>query len=474
MALRSIGLRLTIWYTGILTLTFLVLGGIVYGLLVYSLSRDVDYALKGVAEVMIQKARAEDNSFYSSNVDELFQRFFGFSPLDRHIDIFDPWGRHDPRQTQPHASDSPISPKALKNASQGLSTFETVQSSRSHMVRILTAPVMDGGRVLKLVRVEMSLENMVKTRHRFLLIMGAVLPLALLLAGGGGWFLARSALKNVDRMTRSAQRISGEHLDERLQETGSGDELDRLAKTLNDMLNRLDESFQQIKQFSADASHELQTPLTILKGEMEVALRSSRSPVEYQRVLTSGLEEIDRINHLVESLLLLARADAGVLRMNLQPMELKGLLQEVCEQMKVVAESHGISIDSHFPTPAVIHGDVEQLRRVLLNLVDNAIKYTPPGGRVTLTLQSPTLQSGPDWVSIQVSDTGIGLSKDEQQLIFGRFHRATKTRASDGKGAGLGLSIARSIVKAHGGTIDVESTPGQGSTFFIHLPFNPA
>ena len=469
MAIRSIGSRLTLWYTGILTLTFLVLGGIAYGLLAYSLTRDMDYALKGVAEVMAQKARVEGKSFYPSDVDELFRRFFGFSPLDRHIDVFDPRGERDPRQARPRTSDIPISAKALKSASQGLSTVETVKSSRFYPVRVLTAPVIDGGRVTNLVRVGMSLENMFKTRRRFFLIMAAVLPLALLLAGGGGWLLARRALKSVDRMTRTAQRISGEHLDERLQETGSGDELDRLAKTLNDMLERLDQSFHQIRQFSADASHELQTPLTILKGEMEVALRSQRRPEEYQRVLTSGLEEIDRINHLVESLLLLARADAGVLRMDLQPMELKGLLQEICEQMDVVADNFGISIDSRMETPGSIRGDGEHLRRVFLNLVDNAIKYTPPGGRVTLSLEPQN-----NWVSIRVSDSGIGLSKDEQEQIFSRFHRATETRARDGKGVGLGLSIARSIVEAHGGRIDVESAPGQGSTFHVHLPATPA
>jgi signal transduction histidine kinase len=190
----------------------------------------------------------------------------------------------------------------------------------------------------------MSLENMYQTRRRFLLMMASVLPLGLLFAGGGGWLLARRALRPVDHMTRTAQRISGEHLDQRLQQTGSGDELDRLAQTLNDMLDRLDGTFHQIRQFSADASHELQTPLTILKGEMEVALRSPRGPEEYQRVLKSGLEEIDRINHLVEGLLLLSRVDAGVLRLDWRPVDLKQLIQEICEQMRILADEHAIRL----------------------------------------------------------------------------------------------------------------------------------
>jgi signal transduction histidine kinase len=162
-----------------------------------------------------------------------------------------------------------------------------------------------------------SLENVFKTQRRFLLIMGAVLPFGLLLATVGGWVLARRALKPVNEMTQTARRISGEYLAGRLQETGTGDELDWLAKTLNDMLGRLDDSFHQTRQFSADAAHELQTPLTILKGEIEVALRASRSPEEYRGVLNSSLEEIDRISSLVEGLLLLARADRGVLRLDL-------------------------------------------------------------------------------------------------------------------------------------------------------------
>jgi heavy metal sensor kinase len=330
-------------------------------------------------------------------------------------------------------------------------------------------PVIEAGRVSNLVQVGLSLENMYRTRHRFFLIMASVLPFGLLLAGGGGWVLARRALKPVDQMTRTAQRISGEHLEERLQEPGGGDELDRLAKTLNDMLGRLDGAFHQMRQFSADASHELQTPLTILKGEMEVALRSQRRPEEYQRVLKSGLEEIDRINHLVAGLLLLARADAGVLRLDVQPVALKALLQEICEQMRVVADEHSVNLQTRLPTSVSVRGDREHLRRLLLNLVDNAIKYTPAGGSVTLSLQSDN-----DWASLMISDTGIGLSEDEQQQIFGRFHRAVETRSRDERGVGLGLSIARSIAEAHGGQIRVESTPGQGSTFTVFLPVKPA
>ena len=273
----------------------------------------------------------------------VFRRFFGFAPSHRYFEMLDPRGRHqDGRLTTiPPFS---ISPKALQNALRGLATFETIKRPGSYPVRVLIAPVLEAGRVINVVQVGISLENMMKTLHRFDLIMTAVFPLGLLLAGGGGWLLARRALRPVDRMTQAVRRISGEHLQERLPETGTGDELDRLAGTLNAMLIRLDDSFRQIRQFSADASHELQTPLTILKGEIEVALRSTRTPKEYQHVLESCLEEIDRISRLVGGLLLLARADAGVLRLDLRPVDLPELVTEVVARMRRLAEEKSINL----------------------------------------------------------------------------------------------------------------------------------
>jgi two-component system OmpR family sensor kinase len=286
-----------------------------------------------------------------------------------------------------------------------------------------------------------------------------------LFAGGGGWLLARRALRPVDRMTESARRISAEHLDERLDTSGSGDELDRLAATLNDMLGRLDAAFQQIRQFSADASHELQTPLTILKGEIEVALRTARSPQEYQRVLASALEESDRIARLVEALLLLSRADAGVLRMDCQPVDLADLVAEVVEQARVLAATQGVSLESQPVAPITIHGDRVHLRRLLLNLVDNGIKYTPAGGRVLLSLKRDK-----EWAALQITDSGIGLAAQEQERVFQRFYRTPEAVSQGKEGSGLGLCIARSIATAHGGRLEVQSAIGCGSTFTVFLP----
>lgn len=466
MNIQSIGSKLTFWYTGLLTLTFLLAGSVTYGLLVYSLSRDMDYALNGIGSIMADKVRAEGSSFYPSEVDDLFRRFFGFSPLEHHFDILDPRRQLEREQQDSPSADFPISAQALERATRGESHFETVMIDKLAPVRVLTVPVIDSGRLVNLVRVGMSLENMYKTRHRFLLIMAAVFPLGLILAGGGGWLLARRALRPVDRMTQTAKKISGEHLSRRLQESGNNDELDRLALTLNDMLDRLHGAIDQMRRFSADASHELQTPLTILKGEMEVALLKTRSPVEYQQVLASGLEEIDRINHLVEGLLLLARADSGMLRLDLQLIDLHELLENTLLQLTPLANNRSLRFTFKPCGPVSVRGDGEHLRRVFLNLLTNAIKHSPHGEVIEIRLWQEEKRA-----VIQIADSGIGIPENEQELIFNRFHRLSESRSAAAKeGVGLGLSIALSIVEAHGGTIHVESNRGLGTTFSVHLP----
>jgi two-component system, OmpR family, sensor kinase len=460
MTVLSIRARLTLWYSGLLALTLLVLGGVCYGLLAYSLARDVDASLNSVARVLEERSQGRSASFPPSEIDEVFRRFFGFSPWERYYGWFDPGGRMNSGSGQLR-----LSPKALKNAAEGRFTFETVQGIAEYPVRILTLPVLKSGRLVNLIQVGMSLENTYSTRHRFLLILSAVLPVALFLAGGVGWLLARRALAPVDRMAEAARRISVENLAQRLADPGAGDELSRLARTLNEMLDRLEKSFLQVRQFSADASHELQTPLTILKGEMEVGLRMERSPEEYRRILESGLEEIDRISLLVEGLLLLARAEARALKMDWRPVDLSRLLEEVYEQAGLPAGNRTVAISLGPRAPLSIQGDEGHLKRALWNLADNAIKYTPAGGRVTLSLQQ---RQG--LACLIVEDTGIGIPEEERVRVFDRFYRSKEAIQRGERGYGLGLCIARSIVEAHGGRIEIESAPGRGSKFTLFLP----
>jgi len=462
---RSIRTRLTLWYTGLLTLTLLLLGSVTYGLMVKSLAQDIDTALEKIAGVLSQQARREAEALFPTAIDELFQRFFGVSPLDRYFEMRDPRGRRDPRLQRRSTRSLPLSPEAQANAARGLPTWETVEGLGDFPVRLFTQPVLQSGRLVNLIQVGFSLQSFCETRRHFLRILALVFPIALILAGGGGWLLAHRALSPVAQMTRAAQRISAARLNERLDESGTGDELDQLAHTLNAMLSRLDDAFRQIRQFSADASHELQTPLTILKGELEVALHTPRSADAYQQTMRSALEEIDRIAVLVDGLMLLARADAGVLRMDQQPVELHQLVQEVYDQTQILAAHQQVSLQLDAIEPIAIQGDPERLRRVLLNLTNNAIKYTPSGGRVTLSLQRCC-----DRAALRVTDTGIGLSPEEQEQVFHRFYRSDNARVYDVEGSGLGLCIARSIADAHGGTIELDSIPGVGSTFTVWLP----
>jgi heavy metal sensor kinase len=465
MVIRSIRARLTLWYALLFILTFLLLGGTGYGLLGYSLSRDTDIALQGVARVLAEKAGGTGAPFLPSEVDDIFRRFFGFSPMDRYFERLGPLGRVPPGEPSAGSPKIPLSPQARENAAKGIPTFETVVGVEKYPVRVLTWPVKNAGRVVNLIQVGLSQESQYMARRRFLLVMAAVFPIGLLLAGGGGWLLAHRALRPVDQMVKTARRISAEHLAGRLETAGTNDELDRLAQTLNEMFERLDAAFREMRQFSADASHELQTPLTILKGEIEVALRSGRTPEEYRGILQSALEEINRIARLVEGLLLLARADAGVLRVDTQLVDLAQLLEEVYKQGLILAKARNVHLRIGPVQPLSVQGDPELLRRLLLNLVDNGIKYTAPGGEVALSIQKDGTRA-----SLRIADTGIGLSPEEQKEIFKRFYRSTEARTGGEGGAGLGLCIARSIAEAHGGKIEVESTPGRGSSFTVLLP----
>ncbi len=465
MPALSIRARLTLWYSALLTVTVLILAGAAYALLWYGSMQDMDDALQGVARALERQAPRRGNPWVPADVDALFRRFFGFSPWDRYAQRRDLVPPRDSRRRQAARPGSlPLSAAARRNAAAGRETYETVEGLANYPVRLLTKPVFTG-RARSVIQVGMSQENLYATRRRFLWVMAAVLPLGLLLATGGGWALARRALAPVDHMAAAARRISAAHLAERLEESGAGDEMDRLSGVLNAMLERLDLSFRQMRQFSADASHELQTPLTILQGELEVALRSPRTPEAYREVIQSALQEIERMAVLVEGLLLLARADAGMLRLDLKPMDVAQLLAEVYERTQILAQSRALTLDLETLEPHTVSGDRERLRRVLFNLVDNAVKYTPAGGRVTLSLQR---RDG--HVCLSVQDTGIGLSDAEREHIFQRFHRAGSARDHGTQGSGLGLCIARSIVEAHGGVLQVASRPGAGSTFTVCLP----
>ncbi len=330
-------------------------------------------------------------------------------------------------------------------------------------VRLLTMPIARDGAPARIVQVGMPLQRPEHMLRRYVETLLVLIPLGVGLSSVGGAVIARTALAPVDVISRTARQISAEGLSRRIALRDTGDELDRLATTLNAMLARLDETFAQMQRFAADAAHELRTPLTVLKGGIEVALRADRSCGEYRHVLSSSLEEVERLIRLAEDLLLLSRstAGAGVPRARV---DLEALILEALDAGLRRARGTGVTVRLGTVEPAAAAGDADALRRALLNLVENAVKYTPADGTVELSLSRAA-----DGASLAVQDTGVGIDGEDAERIFEPFVRLDTARSRDTGGTGLGLAIARSIVLAHGGTLAVASSPGAGSRFTIRL-----
>jgi heavy metal sensor kinase len=458
--------RLIAWYTALLTATLAALGGTTLVLLDRSLRANVDTSLDSLAHAIAETVRRP--SAFGPELDQMLESMLGPRVAERFFRLLDPRGHPDPRLAPRGRTQFPLSPEAWRNATDGRETYETVlPPDRGAPLRVLTFPVIEQGRLVDVVQVAASLEPVEVARSRFLLILLGLTPLALAIAGIGGWFLARRALAPVDAMVDAARRIEAEDLSRRIDTSGAQDELGRLGSVLNDMLARLERSFATVSQFSADAAHELRTPLTILKGEIEVALRSSPAADEYRRVLTSCLEEVDRLSAMVEDLLFLARSESGSLPGTQAPVNIAAVVAEVAPALHALADAAGVALSIVPGAPLWVHGSAPMFFRLIFNLGENAIKYTPAGGRVEITLD----QRAADAV-LEVCDTGPGIPPEDQAHIFDRFYRSDPARsgAQGRAGVGLGLALARSIVVLHGGHITVESTPGAGSRFRVVLP----
>src|SRR5438477_9624128 len=309
--------------------------------------------------------------------------------------------------------------------------------------------------------------NQIESVLRGLLLTFALgLPLIVALAIGGGYLLMRGALRPVDQIRQRAARITSRNLSERLPVVHTGDELERLAVDLNRMIERLEASFHQVNRFSADASHELRTPLTVLQGELESMARSSSNlPIEIRDTIGSALEETQRLAKIVENLLTISRLEAGEARKQLERLDFAELAHSTADQMRLLAEEKHIHLDCNGAEAVEVDADPARLKQIVVNLLDNAIKYTPESGRVSISVMK---QGGR--AVFEIADTGIGISPDDLPHVFERFYRADKTRSRQMGGTGLGLSIVRSICLAHGGHITVNSTEGRGSLFRVELP----
>ncbi len=296
-------------------------------------------------------------------------------------------------------------------------------------------------------------------------------PLILLVASGVGYWVSGRALSPVDAITRTARNITGSNLSSRLEQLNTGDELQRLSDTLNEMLGRIEAAFLRVTQFTGDASHELRTPISLIRTEAEIVLRKSRSEPEYREALRHILLEAERTTSLVEKLLSLARADSGRGPLEIRRFDLRETVLKVASEWRTVAGSEGLRFAESITASEVpIDGDETVLHQLLNILLDNAVKYTPPGGRIDLSLDQRALAQQDHKAVLTVVDSGIGIAVEDQTKIFERFYRADKARSSELEGAGLGLAIALWIVEQHRGSIGVQSSPGKGSVFVVELP----
>ena len=294
------------------------------------------------------------------------------------------------------------------------------------------------------------------------------LPLMLTLAGFGGYLLAARGLAPLASMADQARRITGSNLETRIRIGDAAEELTVLVTSFNELLSRLDQSFESMRRFVADASHELRTPISIIRGEAEVALSGQRTAAEYGDSLAIVLDESRRLSRLVDDLLNLARADAGKVKLRMQEFYLNDLLAECCRGAQTLAGARNLSLECSPGADTPFHGDEELLRRLLMNLLDNAIRYTPPGGKVSATLEANGVG-----LSLRVSDTGVGIPAEDARHVFERFYRASYARSREDGGFGLGLAIVKWIAESHQGAVECISQPGVGSTFTVALPRLP-
>jgi heavy metal sensor kinase len=460
----TLRVRLTLWYGTALALVLATFAGVLYAEMARELREQVDQSLADAAAAAVRSLeQARAGPF--AQFDDLAAQFPELAVVDKFFQIFSPTGTITIQSPHIRRQDIPLSQVALDAALQGRSAFQSVRFVGESPLRLVSVPIRAGGTLVNIVQVGTSLQPVEEALRRLLLVLAVMMPVALAVSLAAGWFLAGWALRPVGDITQAARRIAEGDLSQRLAVPAAADEIGTLVATFNEMIARLDASFQQVRRFSADASHELRTPLTVMKGETELALRRPRASEDYKLALESNLEEIDRLTRIVDELLFLSRADLGEVRMASLPVRLDELVRDVHRQAPVLGQERDVQVALGPLAAATVLGDELRLRELLLNLVDNAVKYSKPGGRVEVELTTAGGQA-----RLSVSDQGIGIPPEALARIFDRFYRTNEARAHAKRGTGLGLSICKWIAESHKGRIEVRSRPNAGSRFTVILP----
>lgn len=348
---------------------------------------------------------------------------------------------------------------------QGQTTYETLQYLESSPVRRISFPITSQGRVEYILQTETSLDLVNETLRWLLITLGTATIGIFVFGWIGSTWVARMALSPVEDLGKTAATVSAQSLGTRVFLDAPYHEFQQLAKSFNNMFERLQRAFESQRQFVGDAAHELRTPLTAMKGNLEVALQRERSTEEYRDVVSMNLGQVEHLSRLVKSLLTLTQFSGEHPPLDLKPVLLKPLIQELVLELSILAEDKGCLFTTHIQDVPQVLGDAGQLKQLVINLLDNAIRHTSQGGSVTVTMQSLE-----DTVRLTVEDTGTGIATEHLPHIFERFYRADRARDRETGGTGLGLAIAKEIVLAHDGTINVKSEVGKGSVFTVSLP----
>jgi heavy metal sensor kinase len=456
----SIGVRLTLWYLAIFALAQVIFGAGMWFILRHNLYDIVDDGLESQVDDLKSFLGAQKKDATLAKISEEVEETYAIEHSGNYLQIYAENGEliyqssflqsHQLALAPPENIDRPIFRRRwFEHRPFRFMLLKLNVNGHTYAVE-MGAPADDAVETLSLFR-------------SYLLMFA---PLLLLVAAGGGYWLSRRALSPVDALVRTARDIGGTNLNSRLQKLETGDELQRLSDTLNEMLGRIETAFLRITEFTADASHELRTPVSLIRTEAELALRRSRGEAEYKEALRHILLESERTTALIEQLLSVARADSGRETLHMQPVDLRQTLRSVVDGWQQVATLRSLQFSASIASnDSVVMGDEAALRRVADILLDNALKYTPSPGSVKLTLE----QKGESAI-IAVQDSGLGIAEEDQPKIFERFYRVDKARSREQGGAGLGLAIAQWIVSQHHGSIVVESRPGQGATFRVELP----
>ena len=459
---HTLAFRLTLWYAGIFMLSACVAFFFFYLLITTVIRQQTDQALtsevrtfssilaSGGTEAVKRQALLQAQA---AGEKKIFFRLLYIT------------GQVFSSSNMSYWRDISISRAAINNLLEsGAPVFDTIGvADRKHKIRVLYA-VIGPGMILQLGQ---SMENHTRIIEIFRKVFITTMVIILALAIVVGWFMARRALVGVETVTRTARRIAEGSLEKRVPVKKRAVEIDQLALTFNQMLDRIEQLVIGIREMSDNIAHDLKSPITRIRGIAEVSLTSNPSMKEYESMAAGTIEECDRLLDMINTMLIISRTEAGVNQLDSQKLDIVGLVSNACDIFQSPAEDKGLTMVCGGTEPISIDGDMRLIQRMVANLLDNAIKYTPAGGRIDVTV-SPGADRK---VEIAVKDNGMGISDQDLEHIFERFYRCDPSRSQ--AGTGLGLSFARAVARAHNGDIMVVSTIGEGSTFTVRLPKNP-